>query len=96
MRTTKDPEHMKRALSAKFENHDDLQEFLVDTGTKKLAEASRDTFWGCRKTLRDDDVLKPKTWKGKNNMGKLLEELRTELQSDYIYIYRTYLIIWSN
>ena len=59
--------HMKRVVSANFENHQGLQEFLVEIGTKKLAEARIDTFWRCGKTLGDDDVLKHKTLKGKNN-----------------------------
>ena len=62
---------MKRALVAKFTQHDSLCQLLVDTGTRKLVERSPyDTFWG------DGG-----DGSGKNQLGKLLMEVREELRS---------------
>ena len=71
--------HMKIALQEKFRQNPELLDILVDTADKRIAEASTDKIWGCGITLDDPDVLDQTTWKGKNNMGKLLEALRTEI-----------------
>ena len=62
---------MKKALVAKFTQHDGLRQLLVGTGKRKLVERSPyDTFWG------DGG-----DGSGKNQLGKLLMEVREELKS---------------
>ena len=62
---------MRRAVRAKFEAHEDLQTLLLSTGDKKIVEAAtRDDFWGCGAD-----------GSGKNWLGRILMELRAELQA---------------
>ena len=62
---------MKKALMAKFTQHDDLCQLLINTGKRKLVERSPyDKFWG------DGG-----NGSGKNQLGKLLMEVREELKS---------------
>lgn len=62
---------MKRALKAKFTQHEHLRRLLLSTGDKKLVEDSpTDYFWGCGKDRR-----------GENHLGRLLMELRKELNA---------------
>ena len=61
---------MRRALFAKFTQHEDLQHLLLDTGDKMLHENSmRDYYWG----LGEDGT-------GLTMLGKLLMALREELR----------------
>ena len=63
---------MRRALYAKFSQDKNLRKSLCGTGNAQLVEASpKDAFWG----YGPDG-------KGKNMLGKLLMELRTELQDE--------------
>ena len=58
---------MRGVLICKFEQNKDLMKKLLDTGTEDLVEGNnwRDTFWGqCPVGF------------GKNNLGKLLMEIR--------------------
>jgi ribA/ribD-fused uncharacterized protein len=62
---------MRRALAAKFAQHADARAVLLSTGDDTLIEAApRDYYWGCgtRGT-------------GKNRLGLLLMELRTNLRT---------------
>jgi ribA/ribD-fused uncharacterized protein len=63
---------MRKVLAAKFGQDEDLRKSLCKTGNAQLVEASpNDAFWG----YGPDG-------KGKNMLGKLLMELRTELQDE--------------
>lgn len=63
---------MRTVLNAKFRTDKDLRKSLCGTGNAQLVEASPiDAFWG----YGPDG-------KGKNMLGKLLMELRTELQAE--------------
>lgn len=65
-------DRMRRVLEAKFTQHEDLKQFLLNTGEKILIEESTmDNFWG----------IGPKG-KGKNMLGILLMELRTKLRTE--------------
>lgn len=66
-------ERMKQVLRAKFTQHEDLRELLLSTGEARLVEAA---------TV---DNLVNRTWgevngKGKNMLGVLLMEVRSELR----------------
>lgn len=60
---------MYEALKAKFTQHEDLQQLLLETGDKILVEhTENDSYWG------DGG-----DGSGKNRLGKLLMRLRKEL-----------------
>jgi hypothetical protein len=65
-------QRMRQVLRAKFTQHDDLRKLLISTGNARIVEAGRvanvvNCTWG--------EV----NGKGKNMLGVLLMELRTEL-----------------
>lgn len=63
---------MKRALLAKFTQHQELKDMLLATKDAKLVEhIEHDNYWG------DGG-----DGKGKNMLGKLLMALRSELSTD--------------
>ena len=61
---------MYKALQAKFEQHEDIREQLIETNDAKLVEYSKkDKFWG-----NGGDGS------GKNALGRMLMKLRNELK----------------
>jgi len=61
---------MNEGLRAKFDQHSELKEKLLETGTALLQEQSPwDSYWGTGRSGT-----------GKNRMGYLLMQLRTELR----------------
>jgi ribA/ribD-fused uncharacterized protein len=63
-------EVMRRALRAKFTTHAELRALLLGTGARELIEnAPSDEYWGCGRT-----------GSGRNRLGQLLMELRSELR----------------
>lgn len=60
---------MLNALRAKFQQNAGLLEQLKSTGRRPLVEASSDVFWG-----------EGASGKGKNRIGRLLEQVREELR----------------
>lgn len=71
---------VRTALKAKFTQHPDLRKMLLDTGTKPLAFADpRDKYWSIGTSDDTSKAKDPSKWSGKNMLGKLLTELRTEL-----------------
>lgn len=74
-------DYMKDILIAKYTQHSDLKDTLIATGNKQIAEAnSRDDYYGVGLPLTHKDILDPTAWRGQNNLGKLLMEIRKELQ----------------
>jgi ribA/ribD-fused uncharacterized protein len=68
-------DRMRQVLKAKFTQHEDLREILLSTGNLRLVESatvdnSVNRLWGEVKG------------RGKNMLGQLLMELRTELQAE--------------
>jgi ribA/ribD-fused uncharacterized protein len=72
-----DVDLMRTVLRLKVSQHPDLTGFLVRTGSERLIEDCSNRpnesglFWGA--ALRGDQ------WVGKNTLGRLWEELRTDL-----------------
>jgi hypothetical protein len=63
---------MRKAVRAKFEQHEELRTLLLSTGDAILAEhTSNDNYWG---DGGGDS-------KGKNMLGKILMEIREEIKS---------------
>lgn len=61
---------MRRALDAKFRQHDELRLLLLSTGDEELIEETdTDSFWGCGSDR-----------KGRNMLGRLLMQLRAGLR----------------
>ena len=54
---------------------------LMKTGNNILAEANpTDHFWAVGLHLRDKKLWDPQQWQGKNHLGKILMEVRTEIK----------------
>lgn len=63
---------MRKAVYAKFTQHDDLRKLLLSTGDKKLVEhTERDSYWG------DGG-----DGSGKNMLGVILMETRTRIRGE--------------
>ena len=74
------PEIMLKGLRAKFGQNPDLQQFLKQTGTTLLAEASLyDKYWGIGLDLQSPNIWQKQAWKGLNTLGELLMQVRAEL-----------------
>ena len=75
---------MKIAVDAKFDQHQNLRQYLLDTEERQLCEASRDKFWGIGVHISSRDLQKIGKWKndklGKNQLGKMLMDKRKELK----------------
>ena len=76
-----DLDNMRMVLRLKFKcNLNPLERDLLETGDRLIVEdcSKRPTvsgrFWGAQR-------LADGTWKGKNKLGQLLEELRTEIRN---------------
>lgn len=71
-----------RGLLAKFSQHDDLRQKLLETGDAYLVECARsDHLWACGIGLYDDDRRDIDRWKGKNILGFALMEVRESLKA---------------
>jgi ribA/ribD-fused uncharacterized protein len=69
------------ANHAKFSQHDDLKQLLLDTGDRILAEASPlDKIWGIGLAKEDPDALDKSKWQGTNWLGEVLMDVRDSLQ----------------
>lgn len=68
-------EIMYEIVRAKFEQNPDLKQKLIDTGDAYLEEGNmhKDNIWGC---------CPPGNKNGKNWLGKILMDLRTEWQME--------------
>ena len=64
----------------KFAQNMDLFHFLHETGNKVLVEASPyDTIWGIGMQESDEGIINPHNWKGLNQLGFALMEVRDDL-----------------
>lgn len=64
---------MRNVVRAKFTQHEDLKQMLLETGDAILEEGNtwHDKYWGVDSVTR----------KGKNMLGKILMEIRDELRN---------------
>ena len=68
---------------AKFSQNDDLREFLLNTGSRVLVEASPyDRIWGIGMAKNSADIEDPFCWKGTNLLGYCLMEVRDRLKEE--------------
>lgn len=67
---------------AKFSQHQDLYNVMMESGTRYLIEASPfDTIWGVGLAATDDRILDRTKWRGLNKQGNVLMRVRTVLQA---------------
>jgi ribA/ribD-fused uncharacterized protein len=72
---------MRTALRAKLMQHPDILAKLRTTGDRPLAEADpRSKYWGIGTSSDTSKAKDPARWPGKNKLGHLLMDLRTELR----------------
>lgn len=68
-------------LLKKFEDNKECKAALLNTGDRKIGEATKEDPWGIGMQLTDPNVLNTNLWKNKPNiMGKVLEEVRRILR----------------
>lgn len=71
-----------RGNVAKFEQNEELKNWLLQTGTRRLVEASPiDRIWGIGLAADHPDAYDPKRWRGLNLLGETLERVREHLFS---------------
>ena len=74
------PDVVRRGIAQKFEENPHLQEFLKQTGETEIVEcASRDKLWGIGIGLYSKDRGDKSKWTGRNEMGKILMEVRKDI-----------------
>ena len=65
---------------AKFHQNKELRQFLLETGTRVLVEASpHDRIWGIGIGSEDSRAQDPTRWLGLNLLGFALMEVRSRL-----------------
>ncbi len=68
-------------LLEKFRQNSELQEKLLATGQKILAEcAVRDVIWGIGLSMKDEKRFDMKEWKGQNLLGFSIMKVRDRLK----------------
>ena len=73
------PEVMFPILMEKFKQNEGPRRILLNTGSRRLGEATTERYWGVGMKLADKNVLNVEKWSGENIVGNLLEKVRTEL-----------------
>jgi ribA/ribD-fused uncharacterized protein len=72
---------MRIALKAKFMQHPELKAKLLSTTDRPIGEANaRDKYWSIGTGADTSKAKIPSKWPGKNRLGQLLMDLRTELK----------------
>lgn len=78
---TKRDEVMKLGVRTKFIQHPELRKQLLATGDDIIGEANpRDLYWGIGSSTEQEKSAFPSKWRGQNNLGKLLMNLRKEFK----------------
>jgi ribA/ribD-fused uncharacterized protein len=73
---------MEKVLRAKFTQHPEIRKQLQETGDNKLGYADpRDTYYGIGTSMDLDKSKIPSKWRGRNKMGEMLMQLRSEFNS---------------
>lgn len=68
---------------AKFSQNEKLRDYLLATGDKILVEASPyDNIWGIKMNANTPGIENPYNWKGTNNLGFALMEVRDFLRNN--------------
>ncbi len=74
--------YMYKAVRAKFSQNEDLLNAMNQYQGKSFVEGSPvDKIWGVGLVWTDDNIADPKNWDGQNLLGKVLNEVREELNA---------------
>lgn len=74
-------EVMTEGLTAKFSQNDQLKQYLLSTGTKRLVEGSPyDGTWGVKLDFNNPRIENRANWKGENQLGICLMDVRNQLR----------------
>ena len=73
------PGILNRVNRAKYIQHPDAKQALMNTGERRLGEATKDPHFGIGMNLYAKTVLDPNKWTSKNLMGQILQNLRKDL-----------------
>ena len=68
---------MKELVEIKFTNNRDLQEELLKTGNKILAESGFDQLYAIGLPITHKDIFNKEKWSGKNKLGQILCKVRS-------------------
>ena len=72
-----------RGVSEKFRQNRQLAEKLEKTGEEIIAEcAVKDRIWGIGLSMKDEARFDIEKWRGKNLLGKLLMQVRTDFRKN--------------
>ena len=71
---------MRELVNTKFTDNLDLKNELLGTGDLKLAEAGLDNHFAIGLSLHSNDIFDCVKWKGKNLLGKILCDVRSQLR----------------
>ena len=63
-------------IREKFEQNEELKNYLLDTGNKTLVEGSYDNVWGTGEPLSSKDCLNPLKWSSAGILGRILMKIR--------------------
>lgn len=74
-------DRMSQIVHAEFKQNPRLGSELLKTGPSNLIEATLDNFWGCGYTLTARNLLSGQ-WHGRNHLGVILVNCRTELNRE--------------
>jgi hypothetical protein len=79
----KQDEVMEKAVRAKFVQHPELREKLLETEDKVIGYAdARDIYWSIGTSIGLDKAKSPSKWRGQNKLGKILMKLREVTRND--------------
>ena len=70
---------MLELVPSKYDLNDDLTQLLLDTGSRRLGETGKDSFFSIGLPLTLPDVLVTKKWKS-NHLGNTLEIARRDFR----------------
>lgn len=73
---------MKSIVQEKFAQCESLMNTLFTTGNKTLIEGTTDAYWGAA-AIFGSKLLKNGKWKGQNQLGAILGEVREDLKRMY-------------
>jgi len=74
-----------KANWAKFTQHSDWKDQLLNTGDKEIVEASpTDCIWGIGMCCSDPGIEDPKNWRGTNWLGEAIMKVREQLTKELI------------
>ena len=76
---------VKPGLYEKFNQNKYLKDFILVFGKRIFVEASiNDNIWGIGMNENDPLIDNPENWKGENLLGKILSEIRDEIEKNNI------------